>query len=77
VRPASGGKRIGRRGLAAAVRRAQHSSGLLVIGYFLAHRYDGVRALGTCRAAAGLNPLIWIGTANSASSSSIGHLQTC
>jgi len=35
---------------------------VLVIGLFLAHRYDGVR-LWNLQGSAGLIPLIWIGTA--------------
>jgi len=61
---ASGGERIGAPGLARAVRRAQHSASAVAGDRrYFSPSLRRRAALGTCRAAAGPDPLIWIGTA--------------
>ncbi|MCT0205937.1 hypothetical protein KQ302_12645 [Synechococcus sp. CS-602] len=57
-----GEKRIGARAWRLLFAALSIPSAVLVIGYFLAHRYDGVR-LWNLQGSAGLIPLIWIGTA--------------
>ena len=64
----SGGASLRRRaetrmgeGLATAVRRCEHPSAVVVIGWFLAHRYDGIR-LWNLQGSRN-DPLVWIGTA--------------
>ncbi|NQV10476.1 MAG: hypothetical protein HQ527_04825 [Cyanobacteria bacterium] len=57
-----GEERIGARAWRLLFAALSIPSAVLVIGYFLAHRYDGVR-LWNLQGTAGLIPLIWIGTA--------------